>query len=142
MAKACTSASMLAIGLAGPCASSSGLSAKAASAAPPKNAMAREGTDVLRHSLRWVRAEHAWGAFSDVNGVSSGRILSLPFDKPLTHRTLLNPANFFQPRANARLKALVGRLVVYAARQTFGKAGHVRDLVFVVVRVLIAFAVT
>src|ERR1700722_11269252 len=135
MEKACTSASMLAIGLAGPCASSSGLSAKATNAAPPKNAMAREGTDVLRHSLRPVRTENSWGAFSDVNGVSSGRILS-------TRRTLLNPANFFQPRANARLKALVGRLVEYAARTTFGKAGHVRDLVFVVVRVLVAFAVT
>src|ERR1700722_14907777 len=141
MEKACTSASMLAIGLAGPCASSSGLSAKANNAAP-KSATAREGTDVLRNSLRPVRAENSCGAFSDVNGVSSGRILSLPFDNPLTHRTLLNPANFFHPRANARLKALVGRLVVYAARQTFGKAGHVRDLVFVVVRVLVAFAVT
>src|ERR1700722_8554851 len=90
MAKACTSASMLAIGLAGPCASSSGLSAKAASAAPPKNAMAREGTDVLRHSLRWVRAEHAWGAFSDVNGVSSGRILSLPYEQAF------NPPDVFE----------------------------------------------
>src|SRR5580658_5730408 len=56
-------------------------------------------------------------------------------------RTRFYLANFFQASAKALFEALVGGLVVGAVGEVVGEAGHVGELVFVVMGVFVALAV-
>src|ERR1700674_5257936 len=52
-----------------------------------------------------------------------------------------NFSNLFQALAQTLFEALVGRLVVGAAGEIVGEAGHVGDFIIEIVSVLVAFAV-
>src|SRR6516165_5320426 len=52
-----------------------------------------------------------------------------------------DPRNLGHALAEAQLKALIGRAIPGVADEVVGQALHVRHLVLVVVRVLVAFAV-
>src|SRR5580704_8275130 len=57
-------------------------------------------------------------------------------------RFFLNPPDFLEPLPDARLKSLIGWLVICTSQQAFRQARHVRDFLIDVVRVLVAFSVT
>ena len=59
----------------------------------------------------------------------------------MVRRFALDAPDFVEPLPDARLKSLIGGMVVNAIGEAFRQAGHVRNFFFRIMRVLIAFSV-